>query len=167
MTQLTNYAKFTMAERAEMLAADVYEAIAARMGADPEGAAVFRRLREEELQHAYRIRMISNEFMRNSQSFRDVPIDGDFLESALAEAETILAQVRADRSPLAFDQACLIGVALEHTLAVSSSKLVAAEADPGIKKFFSSLEQQDRNHEDLLAGRISRSGPSRRPPPPR
>ena len=167
MSQLTNHAKFSLAERAEMLAADVYEALAARITADADGAAVFRRLREEELQHAYRIRMIANEFMRNPQSFRDVPVDGDFLESAIAEAEGLLAEGRRDRSPLTFDQACLIGISLEHTLAVSSSKLVAAEADPGIKKFFSSLEQQDRNHEDLLAGRISRSGPSRRPPPPR
>ena len=167
MTLLTNHAKFTMAERAELLAADVYEALSARVAGDPEGAAVFRRLRDEERQHALRIQMLANEYMRQPQAFKDVPIDGDFLETAIAEGESLLAEVRADRSPLTFERACSIAIAREPTLAVSRSEMMAAEADPGIKRFFGTLAQQDRNHEDLLAGRISRSGPSRRPPPPR
>jgi rubrerythrin len=169
MSLLTNHAKFTLAERAEQLAADVYGAIADRLEHDPDGAAVFRRLRGEEQQHALRVRMLANEFMRQPQAFRDVPVDADFLETAIAEAESILAEVQADRAPLQFERACNLAIALEHTLAVSSSAMMVAEADPAIQRFFGSLAQQDRNHEDLLAGRISRSGPSpsRRPPPMR
>ncbi len=167
MSLLTNHAKFTLAERAEMLAADVYDGLAARVTGDPDGAAVFRRLREEELQHAYRIRMLFNEFLRQPAAFKDVPIDGDFLETAIAEGESLLTEVRASNEALSFERACSIALALEHTLAVSSSAMMAAEADPGIKRFFGSLAQQDKNHEDLLTGRISRSGPSRRPPPTR
>lgn len=161
MTILTNHAKFALAERAELLAAKIYEALAARFPDDPEAAAVFRRLREEELQHAFRVRMLLGKFMSQPAAFIDLGVDSEFLDAALATAEATLLDLERNGKTLTFEQACAVALELEHTLAVSSSAMMTAEADPGIKRFFASLVEQDKSHEDLLAGRVSRPGPPR------
>ena len=72
---LTNFDILDRAERLEVLAAELYAAFAIRFADDASAAKLFGRLREEEHQHAARVRMLAAQARRDGKLLGKIQAD--------------------------------------------------------------------------------------------
>lgn len=145
----TTYQLLEKAERLELLAEQLYLALAGRFGG--EAKALFLRLAAEEAQHATRVRLLAARYRQDPRLLGALSSDTAPLDRLLVEAEEALAGARAgswDGDPAA----ALHGAAeLERRFCSAHAQSLSREAHPDLRAFFEQLAAQDQAHLDLLA----------------
>ena len=146
------YPFFETAERLEETCALIYEALSERFQSHAAASELFRRLAAEERQHATRVRLLAARYRHDSRLFESVDMAGSGMEGMLAEAKATLERIRA--GAWASDLELVRGelVDLEDRFQAAHAEVIAALADPELKKFFSSMAAQDEGHRRLLLG---------------
>lgn len=144
---MSTHEGFRLAEGIELASADIYDVMARRYRYLPEVAAVLSRLKEEELQHAYRLCTLFRR-LRGSRMEVHVRLDDDELRALLADAERFLAELREEDLPA--HVAISRMVALEERFACAHAEHIAAGADPSTRALFEALAKQDRAHAVML-----------------
>lgn len=146
----TTYDLFDAAERIERVCAEAYAELAARHASDPEARALFERLRDEELQHASRVRLFASSYRHDPRLVDRVALDAGELGRALADAEATLAEIRAGwwEGGLAAAKARL--AEMEDRLARAHAERMARDAHPAVRAFLERLAAQDEGHRELL-----------------
>jgi len=139
------------AQEVEDIAAAVYIVLAERSAGGPAEAAMFRRLEQEEREHAKRLQMLGSMYLKDPRSFRSVDLEIENIDAIVAEAREFYLAVKRG----AFDAATTVArmVDLEERFAVTHAETVARNADPGVKTLFTMLASQDREHAKLLRTR--------------
>ena len=152
------YRLFKSAEQLETLAGDVYRLLALRFANDEMACNLFRRLAEEEDQHALRIRLLFAQYRSDPRLF-EAPL-GDAapdVEALVREMELVRAGLEAGKWGLDLDEVQRHLGFLEDRCAEVHAHLLAQGARPEVRKFFEELARQDREHQRLLAALASRA----------
>jgi len=144
------YQVFEKAEQLEMACAALYRALAAQFEADPGARDLFRRLEQEEIQHAKRVRLLAARYSHDSKLFDNVDMAVHALEDLLAEARQVLGQVAAGAWSADLDVVKGELADLEARFAHAHAHVIASSADPSLKAFFEQLAAQDEGHHALL-----------------
>ena len=146
----STYQLLEKAERLELLAERLYLALSGRFGG--ETREVFRRLADEEAQHAARVRLLTSRYRRDRKLVVSLAADTTLLDRLLVEAEETIAAVEAG----AWDgdaQAALHRAAeLERRFCQAHAQSLARDGHPDLRAFFEQLAAQDKAHEALLKG---------------
>lgn len=146
------YPLFETAERLEETSAQIYDALADRFQSDAPASDLFRRLAAEERQHATRVRLLAARYRHDSRLFESVDMAAKGLEEMLAEATRVLERIRAGEWSNDLDLVRGEVVDLEDRFQAAHAEVIAALADPALKKFFESMAAQDEGHRRLLRG---------------
>lgn len=147
----TTYQVFEQAERIERTAAELYRLLAEQFAADPAARALFRRLEEEEHQHASRVHLLAARYRHDSRLL-PAPGDPQLLEAILADLEQVVASARRGTFARTVEEARVNLAALEERAAHAHAELIAREGHPALREFSQKLAEQDRGHEELLRG---------------
>lgn len=150
----STYHLLEKAERIELLAEQLYRALAGRFAGDAK--ALFLRLAEEEAQHAARIRLLTARYRQDKRLVTTLATDTTQLDLLIGEAEQALAAVGAgtwDGDPAG---ALRSAAALEERFCQVHAQALSQDAHPELRAFFEQLAVQDRAHADLLG---SQDGP--------
>lgn len=150
----STYQLLEKAEALELLAEQLYQALAGRFGG--EARALFLRLAGEEAQHAARVRLLAARSRHDRRLVASLAGDSHFLDALLAEAGEALGEVQAGRWDGDSEAALARAATLERAFCSAHAQTLSAEAHPELRGFFEQLAAQDRAHEELLF----------RPPPP-
>jgi rubrerythrin len=146
----STYQMLEKAERLELLARDLYVALAGRFGG--ETRELFKRLAAEEAQHAARVRLLVGRYRQDKKLVASLAPDTTLMDRLLVEAEEALAAALAgawDGDP----QAALRGAAeLERRFCQAHAQSLTQDAHPDLRAFFEQLAAQDKAHEALLKG---------------
>ena len=145
-----------LAQAVEDMAGDLYRLLAQRSAGDPPQAAVFRRLEQEEREHAKRLQMLASMYLKDPRSFRGTTLEIPNLEAIVAETKAFLEQV--EKGAVDVPAAAAHLVELEERFAVTHAEVVARNADPGVKTLFQMLAAQDREHAKLLRREGGKTG---------
>ena len=144
----STYELLDKAERIELLAEQLYAALAGRFGGDAKQ--LFQRLAAEEAQHATRIRLLAGRYRQDKKLVASLSADTTLLDRLLVEADEALAAVQAgawDGDP----QAAFHSAAeLERHFCQAHAQALSADAHPELRSFFEQLAAQDKAHEALL-----------------
>jgi len=145
----STYQLLEKAERVELLAEQLYQALAGRFGG--EAKALFLRLAAEEAQHAARIRLLTARYRQDRKLVASLVADTTLIDRLLLEAGEALAAVSAgawDGDPSA---ALHSAAELERRFCQVHAQVLSEEAHPELRAFFDQLAAQDKAHHDLLA----------------
>jgi len=155
----STYQIFERAERIELVAAAIYQALAERFAADPEARAFLQRLQAEELQHASRVRLLAARY-RHDPRLLDRLVPGvRELESLEAECEAVLAAARAGQWGRDLEDVYRLLGALEDRFARAHADLIAREGNAELRAFFVQLAAQDQAHARIAGGRAAGAAP--------
>lgn len=148
---MTNFDVLEKAEKVELLAAELYAFFARHFGADPAAAQLFTRLRDEEQQHAARIRMVAAQSRRDTKLLAKITVDTSGLDEVVREMTAILLNVKNGSWGADLAQTKRLLLELEDRAARAHAEgLQGLHED--LRKFFAQLALQDRAHEELLRG---------------
>jgi rubrerythrin len=136
------------AERLELLAAEVYRALAGRFAG--EGRALFLRLADEELQHASRIRLLAARLRHDRRLAAAVAADTAALDTLLAEARRVVDEVVRGGWDGDLEGALRRAGELELRFVAAHAQSLARGAHPELRAFFEQLAAQDAAHARLL-----------------
>ena len=143
------------AARMEVLAQDVYSALAIRYGDRPDLRELFSGLAVEEEQHANRVRALAQH--RTNQDLSAAVLAR--LTRTLKAMETelfALMEVGSDGRALdAPDEILRKVIDFEYRFAPIHAEYLAQIFAPGMQSLFSALARQDRNHVELLKQALS------------
>src|SRR5689334_10443 len=90
------YQLFQSAERLEQLAGDLYRLLAERFADDELARELFRKLADEEDQHALRIRLLFAQYRSDPRLFANPPGDPEpGVDALVREMEALLERMRA------------------------------------------------------------------------
>lgn len=144
------YQLLQKAERLELLAAELYRALAERYGG--EARALFLRLAQEEGQHASRIRLLAARYRHDSRLVATMSAETHELDALIADADRALEAVRLGEWD--GDQEAALGRAaeLEARFCKAHAQSLTRDAHPELVTFFERLAAQDEAHRKLLAG---------------
>lgn len=147
----TNFDILDRAEKVELLASELYGAFARHFGDDPTALSLFRRLRDEEQQHAARIRMLAAQSRHDGKLLGKIPGATDALDELLREMSSMLLLVKQGewRADLAETRRTLL--ALEERAARAHAEGMQGLHE-SLRKFFELLAMADKAHEELLRG---------------
>jgi rubrerythrin len=145
----TNFDILDKAEKVELLAAELYGALARRFGEDAAAAALFNRLRDEEQQHAARVRMLGAQARRDGKLLGRIADDGRAMDEVLAEMAAMLANVRSGNWGADLPQTKRLLLELEERCSKAHAQAVSGLND-SLRRFFEQLAAQDKAHADLL-----------------
>jgi rubrerythrin len=146
----SNYQLLEKAERLELLAQQIYEALSERFGG--ETRELFRRLAAEESQHASRVRLLAARYRQDRKLMASLTVDTPLLDKLLIEADEALAAVKAgawDGDPKA---ALASAAELESRFCQAHAQSLSQGSQPELRAFFEQLAVQDRAHAELLRG---------------
>ncbi len=146
----STYELLDTAERIELTAEQLYQALAARFAGEPR--ALFQRLAGEEAQHAARIRLLSARYRHDRRLVATALGDLDLLERLLGEAQAALQEVLGGRWDGDETAARRGAVELERRFCVVHAQVLSREGHPELRGFFEQLSAQDEAHRALLAG---------------
>lgn len=144
------YPFFDTACRLEEACAEIYEALALQFEADAQARELFRRLALEERQHASRVRLLAARYRHDSKLFDSVKMAANTLDALLVDARGVLERVRAGAWATDLEAVRSEMVDLEARFQSAHAEVIAALADPALKKFFESMAAQDEGHRRLL-----------------
>jgi rubrerythrin len=133
------------AEQLELLAAQIYHALAAQFGGAEERS-LFGRLEKEEIQHAARVKMLASQYLHDRKSFREFDVDMTMLDKALACGRSILARIPT----LDFASARSECAGAETMFAAAHAEGLAQSSMRNLGGFFMQLAAADREHIELL-----------------
>jgi len=145
----TNFDILDKAEKLELLAAELYAAFARRFGDDAAAVKLFTRLRDEEQQHAARVRMLAAQSRRDSKLLGKIAVDTRELDAVMKEMTTVLANVLAGRWQADLAQTKRLLLDLEERCSRAHAQGLLGLNDT-LRRFFEQLAQQDKAHEELL-----------------
>jgi rubrerythrin len=137
------------AEKLELLAAELYGAFARRFGDDAGAAKLFTRLKDEEQQHATRVRMLAAQARRDSRLIGKISVDGHALDEVSGEMTVMLANVQRGDWQADLTQTKRLLVELEDRCSRAHAEQLLGLND-SLRKFFEQLAAQDKAHEELL-----------------
>ncbi|HET6439785.1 MAG TPA: ferritin family protein [Anaeromyxobacter sp.] len=161
----TTFEVFEKAERIEQLAAEGYRLLADRFGGDAEARELFRRLSDEELQHASRVRLLAARYRHDSRILGALPVPVA-LDEMLAEAEEALRAIQAGSFARTAEEALEKAAEMEERFSRAHADLLAREGHPALRAFFRQLAEQDGVHEKLFGiGRAREAPPAREASP--
>jgi hypothetical protein len=148
----------TLSLQIEDLARQVYEVLAGRFGG--EAKLLFRRMADEECQHASRLKLLRSMRLNDSRSFLGLAGSPARLAALRDQASAILESVRAPG--LSLDEARAAMWELEDGMIAAHAEVLADYdgTDPGIKVLFEFLSSQDRAHRGLLSASTARHEPA-------
>lgn len=155
------------AEQLEWLSAELYEMAASKFSGDREVRALFQRLRQEEEQHAYRLRMLRSQCMKDATLGRGLVLDASLFARLLETGAQVKKRLASEELSLAGLLALF--VELENAFSCAHAESLTAEADPKLRTLFESLAKQDEQHRlllDDLAGQGSRRAGQAKPVTP-
>ena len=146
------YPFFDAAERLELACAEIYQALAERFGDPPAARELFRRLADEERQHASRVRLLAARYRHDPKLLGGTETVAARLEPLVAEALGIRDRIRA--GDWGADLEVVRGelADLEDRFQAAHAQVIAALADPGLRRFFEQMAAQDDAHRELLLG---------------
>jgi rubrerythrin len=147
----TNFDILDKAEKLELLASEIYAELARRFGDDEKAVKLFTRLRDEEQQHAARVRMVAAQSRRDSKLLGKLVVDSRELDDVLIDMTTVLANLRAGRWEADLAQTKRILLELEDRSSHAHAQGLKG-LNESLKKFFEQLALQDKAHEELLRG---------------
>ena len=143
------------AARLEVLAKDVYSALAIRYGDRPDLLEVFSGLAREEEQHANRVRALAQHQTNQDLSGAVLARLTRTLEAVEAELVALM-EVGADgRAVDAPDEILRRLIDFERRSASIHAEYLAQDFAPGMQSLFSALARQDRDHVELLKQAMS------------
>lgn len=146
----STYLLLEKAEQIEALAERLYRVLAERF--DGEANLLFRRLADEEAQHAARIRLLAARYRHDRRLVASMDFDLGLLDRLFVEAEGALATVVGgawDGDPAAARRAA---VELEQRFCLVHAQVLSSAGHPELRAFFAQLAVQDRAHQELLGG---------------
>jgi rubrerythrin len=146
----TTYQLLQKAEQLELLAGQLYQALAGRHAGPARD--LFERLAGEEVQHAARIRLLAARYRQDPRLFSAAVTDGAQLDALLVEAAALIEAVRAGQWDGDPAESLRRAADLERRYAVAHAQVLTQEAVPGLRAFFEQLAAQDRAHLELLRG---------------
>ncbi len=136
------------AERLELLAQQIYEALSQRFGG--ETREVFQRLAAEESQHASRVRLLGARYRQDRRLVTSLAIDTPLLDRLLVEAGEALEAVRAGAWDGDAAAAMASAAELESRFCQAHAQSLSQGAMPELRSFFEQLASQDKAHARLL-----------------
>jgi rubrerythrin len=144
------YEIFARAERIERAGAELYRRIAERFPWSAEDLATLKRLAEEEIQHATRVRLLAAHYRNDPKLFTVSRLD----EERLAEVEALAWRLADDVERGRWDRD-LRGLKahladLEAQVGASHADVLARCADVRIAEFFRELARQDHEHHAMI-----------------
>lgn len=147
----SSYQVFEAAAQIEEACGLMYREAARRFEADPGARELFRKLEQEEEQHALRVRLLAARYRSDPRSFGSalLPKLSD-LEPLAEEARRELAALQAGEWPAELAAVKLRFAELERRFANMHSEFLAPGIHPQVVAFFSQLAEQDREHDRLL-----------------
>jgi hypothetical protein len=148
----TTYEVFEKAVRIEEVCAEAYRLLSEQFAADAGARELFRRLEQEELQHASRVKLLAARY-RHDPRLLGVPLVSGELAALLEDAEQALAAIQRRSFAQTADEAKARAVAMEERFARAHAELISHEGHPALREFFWKLAEQDRAHNELLRGR--------------
>lgn len=147
----TNFDILERAEQVELLAAELYGAFARLFTADPAALQLFTRLRDEEQQHAARIRMLAAQGRRDTKLLARIDLDTRRLDEVILEISTLLATVRNGQWHGDLAETRLALLALEERCSRAHAEGLQGIHE-SLRGFFEQLAAQDKAHGELLRG---------------
>ncbi len=145
----TNFEILDKAEKIELLAAELYAAFARRFGDDAAAAKLFTRLRDEEQQHAARIRMLAAQSRRDGKLLGKIGVEAGALDDVVREMTGMLANVLNGNWHADLAQTKRLLLELEERCARAHAQGLSG-VDASLRTFFEQLALQDKAHEELL-----------------
>jgi rubrerythrin len=148
----TTFETLQLAERFETLAAELYGQLSARFAANPDAKALLRRLSDEEIQHAARIRLLAAQYRNDPRLFggaaglRDVADPMKLVLELDAAVREVAAGGWGDELAPILERLA----SCEDRASAFHAELLARGGDPSIVRFFEELARQDREHLRLL-----------------
>lgn len=146
----TNFDILDKAEKLELLASEIYGALARRFGDDPAAVSLFGRLREEEEQHAARVRLLTAQSRRDPRLLGKIVVDTRELDDVMKEMGAVLANLLAGSWEADLTQTKRLLLDLEERCSRAHAHVLYQGAHDSLRKFFEQLALQDKAHEELL-----------------
>lgn len=146
---MTNFDVLEKAERLEQLAAELYAELARHFCADPAAQKLFTQLRDEEQQHAARIRMLAAQSRRDSKLLAKIHVDTQGLDDVARELIAMIANLRHGNWGADLPQTKRVLLELEERASRAHAEGLTGLHE-SLRKFFEQLAAQDRAHEQLL-----------------
>jgi rubrerythrin len=143
------YEIFRRAERVELAAAELYRVLADSFPWSAEDRALLKRLEQEEIQHAARVRLLAAQY-RNDTHLFEGGIDISSLAQMEREAASLLEEVQSGRWNGDLEGLKRRIAEAEDRCSSSHAHALAQNADPAIRGFFHELAEQDQAHRDML-----------------
>jgi len=138
------------AEAIERISAEIYTRLAEDFGGDPAVSATFRELAQEEVQHAFRIRLLRNQYRSIVRLFARMERLEEEVDAIHDDAVRLREEVMRGTWGMDLGSIRPRLVAMEDRLHLHAERM-AHGADPRISGFFEALAQQDHAHRRLLA----------------
>ena len=145
----STYQLLQKAEKLELLAADLYQALAARFAG--AARALFQRLAQEEGQHATRIRLLAARYQHDPRLVATMSAETHELDVLLDEATGSLEAVRRGEWDGDQEAALARAAELEARFCKAHAQSLTLDAHPELLAFFRQLAAQDEAHRQLLA----------------
>jgi rubrerythrin len=155
------YEIFARAERIERTAAEVYRVLGESFDWTPSDRALFKRLEQEEIQHAARIRLLSARYRTDAHLFDAQELSLKPLDDLERAGQALLDEIGQGRWIDDLEGLKARLAELERASSASHADVLAACAEPAVTAFFEELAAQDRGHGQLLLGALAQ------PPRPR
>ncbi len=147
----SSYHVFEAAAQIEEACALMYREAARRFAADPGARDLFRKLEQEEEQHALRVRLLAARYRTDPRSFDAAVLPKlSELELLAESARRELAALSAGAWPAELAEVKIRFAELERLFVGMHSQFLVPGADPHVAAFFSQLAEQDREHDRLL-----------------
>jgi rubrerythrin len=147
------YILLAAAERAELLAAELYGMLAERFASKEVLRVFFGKLHAEEIQHATRVRLLAAQYRNDPGLFSGAAMfeGAPDPRQVLAELEAIVREVEAGAWGSDLREVKTRIVELEKRCVSVHTQFMVAGAPRAISSFFEELAKQDEEHERLLA----------------
>jgi rubrerythrin len=147
----TNFDILERAEKVELLASELYAAFARHFSGDPTALHLFTRLRDEEQQHAARVRMLAAQSRRDSKLLWKIDADTRRLDDVILELASLTATVQRGHWKLDLAETRRALLALEERCARAHVEGLQGLHE-SLRTFFEQLAEQDKAHGELLRG---------------
>jgi rubrerythrin len=145
----STYQLLQKAEKLELLAAELYHALAERFGG--EARSLFLRLAQEEGQHACRIRLLAARYRHDTKLVATMTAETHEIDALLADASQSLEAVRRGEWDGDQEAALVRAAELEARFCKAHAQSLTRDAHPELLAFFEQLAAQDEAHRQLLA----------------
>jgi rubrerythrin len=148
---VTNFDVLEKAERIELLSSELYAAFATHFSADGAAHRLFTRLRDEEQQHAARVRMLAAQSRRDTKLLAKITGDTRGLDDVARELSAMIADVRSGSWGADLAQTRRLLMELEDRASRAHVEGLQGLHE-SLRGFFVQLAAQDKAHQEMLRG---------------